>query len=213
MIEPFGLVLGLVGVVWGLLADRISARWPPHEDGSARPPDWRTVLVPCVGGAAMAALPGRFGDAGPVEIALFGGYFLALVLLLATDLDQRLLPDLVTLPLIPVVLVVGLAGANPLVRDDLPAAIAVAVGLPLVLFVLSIPFGSGAIGIGDLKLLVSVGLIAGLSRTIVGIVSGALLAGVVVLGLLATRRVTLRSYIPFGPFLILGAIWGILVRM
>jgi prepilin signal peptidase PulO-like enzyme (type II secretory pathway) len=39
---------------------------------------------------------------------------------------------------------------------------------------------------------------------------GALLAGVVVLVLLALRRVTLRTYIPFGPFLIIGAVWGIL---
>ncbi len=210
VIEPFGLALGLVGVVWGLLADRIAARWPPHEDGSIRPPDWRTVLVPGVGGLAMAALAGRFADPGP--LALFGAYFLALILLLATDLDQRLLPDLITLPLVALALAVGLAGANPLVAGGLPGAIVIALILPAALYALSIPFGAGAIGIGDLKLLVSVGLISGLSRTLIGVVSGALLAGVVVAILLVTRRVTLRSYIPFGPFLIVGAIWGILVR-
>lgn len=210
MIEPFGLVLGLFGVAWGLLADRIAARWPSHEDGSVRPPDWRTALVPGVGGLAMAALAGRFADPGP--LALFGAYFLALVLLLATDLDQRLLPDLITLPLIPLALVTGLAGANPLVAGGLPAAIVVALLLPAGLYALSIPFGAGAIGIGDLKLLVSVGLVAGLTRTVIGVVSGALLSGVVVAILLVTGRVTLKSYIPFGPFLIVGAIWGILVR-
>jgi prepilin signal peptidase PulO-like enzyme (type II secretory pathway) len=57
-----------------------------------------------------------------------------------------------------------------------------------------------------------VGLLSGLARTIIGVVSGALLSGIVVLLLLVTRRVTLRSYIPFGPFLIVGAMWGILVR-
>ncbi len=210
MIEPFGLVLGLVGVAWGLLADRIAARWPPHEDGSVRPPDWRTALVPGVGGLAMAALAGRFADPGPV--ALFGAYFLALILLLATDLDQRLLPDLITLPLVPFVLVAGLAGANPLVAGALPGAIVIALILPAGLWALSIPFGAGAIGIGDLKLLVSVGLVSGLARTLIGVVSGAFLAGVVVALLLVSRRVTLKSYIPFGPFLIVGAIWGILVR-
>ena len=40
-------------------------------------------------------------------------------------------------------------------------AIVAAVVIPAVLFVLSIPFGAGAIGIGDIKLLVSVGLLAG----------------------------------------------------
>jgi prepilin signal peptidase PulO-like enzyme (type II secretory pathway) len=36
---------------------------------------------------------------------------------------------------------------------------------------------------------------------------------VVILVLLATRRMTLRSYIPFGPFLIIGAFWSVLVAL
>lgn len=202
-------VLAAVGAAWGVVCDRLAARWPAHEDGSIRPVDWRTAVVPVIGAVALAALPIRFGE--PVELVLFGGYFLALVLLLATDLDQRLLPDIITLPLIAITLVAGLAGLNPLVVDGLPGAIAIALVVPAGLYALSIPFGAGAIGIGDLKLLVSVGLMAGLTRTILGVVSGALLSGAVVLGLLVLRRVTLRSYIPLGPFLIVGAMWGILV--
>ena len=37
-----------------------------------------------------------------------------------------------------------------------------AVGIPAFLFAVAIPFGAGAIGMGDLKLLVSVGLLTGL---------------------------------------------------
>jgi leader peptidase (prepilin peptidase)/N-methyltransferase len=163
-----------------------------------------------IGGASMAALPGRFPDAH--DLALFAAYFLALILLLATDLDQRLLPDLVTLPLIPIAFVVAAAGVDPLVRSQLVLAIIAAIGLPLILFVLSIPFGAGAIGIGDLKLLVSVGLLSGLGRSVVAVVAGALLSGIVVIVLLASRRVTLQSFIPFGPFLILGAFWAVLLN-
>ena len=68
----------------------------------------------------------------------------------------------------------------------------------------AIPFGAGAIGMGDLKLLVSVGLLAGLARAVTGVVVGALVAGVVLAVLLAARRITLRTYVPFGPFLIVG---------
>jgi len=210
VLEPLSLVFGVVGLAWGLVADRIGARWPAHEDRSVRRIDWRSVVVPAVGAVAMWALPGRFAD--PAALAIFAGYFLALILLLATDLDQRLLPDLVTLPLIPLAALVGVAGLNPLVVDGMAGAVAIAVLMPAALYLLSIPFGAGAIGIGDLKLLVSVGLLSGLARTIIGVVSGALLSGIVVLLLLVTRRVTLRSYIPFGPFLIVGAMWGILVR-
>ncbi len=164
-----------------------------------------------LGAGALAALPGRFTDAGTV--ALFSAWFAVLTLLLATDLDQRLLPDLITLPLVPITFVLAAVGADPLVRDQLPWAVVAAVALPLLLFVLSIPFGAGAIGMGDLKLLVSVGLVSGLGRAVIGLVAGALLSGVVVLLLLATRRVTLKSFIPFGPFLIAGAFWSVLVTV
>jgi len=158
----------------------------------------------------VAALPFRFDDPG--ALLLFGAFFLALTLLLATDLDQRLLPDVITLPAIPVALVVGLAGLNPLVAPGaMPGAILAAIAIPAFLFVVAIPFGAGAIGMGDLKLLVSVGLLTGLVRAITGVIVGALLAGIVLAVLLAARRITLKTYVPFGPFLILGAYWAVLV--
>jgi leader peptidase (prepilin peptidase)/N-methyltransferase len=207
-LSPLAVVLGLVGLAFGLVADRLAARWPAHEDGSVRSLDWRTLVVGVLGAIAMAALPSRFGE--DRSLAIFGAYFLILILLLATDLDQRLLPDVITLPLIVAALAVRLLGLLPDGFGPLWGAVLVAVVLPAGLYALSIPFGVGAIGIGDLKLLVSVGLVSGLIRSIVGIVSGALLAGVVVLVLLVTRRVTLRTYIPFGPFLIVGAFWAVL---
>ena len=162
-----------------------------------------------IGGPAMAALPGRFPDAA--DLGLFTAYFLALILLLASDLDQRLLPDVITLPMIPISFAVAALSVDPLVRGQLVLAIVAAIGLPLILFALSIPFGSGAIGMGDLKLLVSVGLLSGLGRSVIAVVAGALLSGVVVVALLAGRRVTLQSFIPFGPFLIAGAFWAVLL--
>ena len=67
--------------------------------------------------------------------------------------------------------------ANPLVPPEaLPGAILAAVAIPAVLFAVAIPFGAGAIGMGDLKLLVSVGLLAGLARAVTGVVVGALVA-------------------------------------
>jgi leader peptidase (prepilin peptidase)/N-methyltransferase len=218
------VVLGIAGAAWGLAADRIGARWPAHEAevdeagtivrpaGWVRPVDWRTPVVVVLGGLSLAALAPRFED--PVALGIFGAFFAALTLLLATDLDQRLLPDLVTLPAIPLALLVGVAGLNPLVPvGELPAALLAALVIPAFLFVIAIPFGAGAIGMGDLKLLVSVGLLTGLARAVAGVVVGALAAGVVLALLLVARRITLRTYVPFGPFLILGAYWAVLVAL
>jgi leader peptidase (prepilin peptidase)/N-methyltransferase len=209
--RSLAVVLGIAGAAWGLMADRIGARWPAHEDGSVRAVDWRTPVVVLLGGAALAALPLRVADAG--QVLLFGGYFVALTLLLATDLDQRLLPDLVTLPMVAATLVVAVGGWNPLVAGQLGWAVLAALAIPGFLYVVSIPFGAGAIGMGDLKMLVSVGLLTGPARSVTGLAVGALAAGVVIGVLLVLRRVTLRTYIPFGPFLIIGAFWAVLVNL
>jgi len=210
LITPLAVLLAVLGGAWGFVASRIGARWPAHEDGHVRPIDWRTPVAVVTGALALGALTIRF-DA-PAPALVFGAYLAALVLLLATDLDQRLLPDVITLPAIPLALGVVLLGLNPFVSTaDLPLTMAVALGVPLGLALLAIPFGAGAIGQGDLKLLVSVGLLAGPLRMVSGVVYGALLAGVVIAVLLVARRITLKTYIPFGPFLIFGAMWGILV--
>ena len=206
---PIAILLGVLGAAWGFVADRIGARWPVHDDGSVRAIDWRTPVAVLTGALALGALTSRFTE--PVPAVVFGAYLVALVFLLATDLDQRLLPDLVTLPAIPLALVFDLLGLNPLVPSGvLPIAIVVAIAVPGLMYLFSIPFGAGAFGLGDVKLLVSVGLLVGPLRMFSGVVYGALVAGVVIVALLVARRITLKSYIPFGPFLIFGAIWAIL---
>lgn len=212
---PLLVVLAIAGGAWGVVADRIATRWPEHDEAdlpAGRPVGWRTVVNGAVGAAALGALALRFDD--PAQVALFGAWFAILTLLLATDLDQRLLPDLITLPLIVIALVAAISGVDPLVHDafGIAGAIAIAIVLPLGMWLISIPFGVDAVGVGDLKLLVSVGLVEGLVRTITGIVVGALLGGIVLSGLIVARRIGRHTFVPYGPFLIVGAFWGVLVR-
>jgi leader peptidase (prepilin peptidase)/N-methyltransferase len=203
-------LLGVAGVVWGAAADRIAARWPAHEDGSVRRVDWRTIVVVAFGMLALAAVPIRFHDAP--QMLLFGAFFGACVMLMATDLDQRLMPDVVTLPLIVLGAAALVWGGDSLVsRSPAWAAILGAILVPGFLFAMSLPFGADALGFADVKFMVSVGLIAGLVRISIAAFFGAILGGVVVFALLITRRVSLQSYVPFGPFLIIGAVWAILL--
>jgi leader peptidase (prepilin peptidase)/N-methyltransferase len=202
---------GVAGLAWGLAADRLAARWPEHEDGAVRKLDWRTPIVTILGGVAFAATVARFG--GDLRsLAVIGLYVAALVVLFATDLDQRLLPDVITLPLIAFAVVATLAGASPFIHtsDEIMWAVAAAILLPLALYLLAIPFGAGAIGQGDLKLLVSVGLLTGAVNVFYGLVAGAVLAGITVAILVFIRRITMKSFVPYGPFLIVGILWAIL---
>jgi len=206
-VDPLAFLFGAAGLIWGVASDRISARWPAHEDGSVRRVDWRSVVVVAFGAIALAVVPIRFGDPG--QRLLFGVYFGVCVLLMATDLDQRLMPDVLTLPLIALGALALVWGGDSLVsRSPAWMAVAGAIGVPAVLLIASLPFGEGAFGGGDVKFLVAVGLLSGLVRIVVSVFAGAMLSGVVIFGLLLTRRITLKSYVPFGPFLIAGAIWA-----
>jgi leader peptidase (prepilin peptidase)/N-methyltransferase len=211
--EPWAWLFGAGGFALGLAADRFATHWPEHDE--EHPPgrvvDWRTAVVALVGALAFGLLPLRFGT-DPLALVIFGAWFGTLVLGLATDLDQRLLPDLLTLPVIPVAFLYAISGANPLVGNEAVVAIVAALAIPAVLYLPSIPFGAGAFGLGDVKLLVGVGLLAGGSRALGSVIFALVLAGVVIVVLLVTRRIGRRTYIPFGPFFIAGALWAVLLR-
>jgi leader peptidase (prepilin peptidase) / N-methyltransferase len=205
------LLMGALGAVLGLLADRLAARWPAHEDGRVRGLDWRTAVLVVAGAAAYAALASRWSESR--DLLILGGFFAVLIALLATDLDQRLLPDLLTLPMIPVAAVVLLLGWDPLLAGKslgLLSGLIAALGAPAGLLLSSRVFG-GAIGMGDLKLAVSLGLMCGVFLLLAGFLAASMGFAAVLLVLLAARRIGLKSAIPFGPLLIVAGLVGALL--
>lgn len=213
MPSPLSIAFALAGLVLGLAADRLATRWPAHEEENppGRAVDWRTVVVGATGAVAFGLLPDRFGN-DTLALVVFGAWFATLIVGLATDLDQRLLPDITTLPVIPIALIYAASGRNPFVGGELLPAIIGAIAIPAAIYIPSLAFGAGAFGLGDVKLLVGVGLMAGLWRALGGVFFGLTVAGVVLIVLLAARRIGRRSYVPFGPFLIIGALWTVLIR-
>jgi leader peptidase (prepilin peptidase) / N-methyltransferase len=211
--DPLALAMAAAGAVLGVAADRFATRWPEHDEEHppGRAVDWRTVVVAVISAVAFGLLPIRFG-AAPLALIVFGAWFVTLVVGLATDLDQRVLPDELTLPAIPIALVYAISGLNPLVGGALIPAILAAVIIPAALYLLSLPFGAGAFGGGDVKFLVGMGLLLGGERALGGLIVGLLVNGAVLVTLLAARRIGRKTYIPFGPFLIIGALWAVLIR-
>ena len=167
-------------------------------------------MVVVVGVAASWA-PSRCASRSRSPALIFGAYSVALVLLLATDLDQRLLPNELTLPAIPIALAArhrrpqpaGLArpaAARDRVRDrrardPVPACRSRS--------------ARGRSARATSSCWSRWACWPGPYRLFVGVIYGALLAGVVIVVLLVARRITLKTFIPFGPFLIIGALWAI----
>jgi leader peptidase (prepilin peptidase)/N-methyltransferase len=211
--EPLAGLLGAAGFALGIAADRLAVRWPEHDEEHppGRAVDWRTAITALTGALALGLLVVRFGG-DALALVIFGAWFVTLTIGMATDLDQRLLPDILTLPVIPVALVYAISGSNPLVGSEVLLAVAAALAIPAVLYLPSIPFGAGAFGLGDVKLLIGIGLLAGGERALACAIVALLLAGIVLAVLLAARRIGRKTYVPFGPFFIIAALWAVLVR-
>ena len=131
----------------------------------------------------------------------------------AVDIVHHRLPDALTLPAIPItLLVVGVTAWVSPESGNVVAALVVAVVLS-VLFLLLAAVAPTGMGHGDVKLVPSLALMTGFVSIAAAVLSVLLAfvlgAGWAAVGL-ASRRMTMKTDIPFGPFLLAGC-WLVLV--
>jgi leader peptidase (prepilin peptidase)/N-methyltransferase len=170
--------------------ERISARYPLTELGLG-------ILF------AVTVLVHRHDSVAEVAIDLVFLTMLAAVTL--TDLEQRIIPNKILLA----GAIICIAIAAPTDPGSLPErAIAAAVAGGL-LFLVALAYPQG-MGLGDVKLTATMGLFLG--RAMAPALLFALLVGSVVgLALIARHGAKARKMaIPFGPFLALGGVVGML---
>ncbi len=167
----------------------------------------RFPLVELATAAVFAALVWRVGltAAGPAYLYL-GGLAVALG---AVDLATHRLPDVLTLPAYPA-LAALLAVASAILGDG-DALLRAGLGALACFgaYYLVAVLAPDAMGFGDVKLAGVLGLAlgwAGWPVLVAGVFLGFLFGGVVALGLVAVRRATRRTRIPFGPFMLAGAL-------
>ena len=134
------------------------------------------------------------------------------VALAAIDLDTKRLPDALTKPSYVVGLV--LLGAAAAVDDEWHALLRGVIGMVVLFafyFVLMMIKANG-MGYGDVKLAGVLGLYlawVGWGALATGAFLGFAFGALVSVGLLLTRLATRKSKIPFGPFMLAGALVGI----
>jgi leader peptidase (prepilin peptidase)/N-methyltransferase len=227
-------VTGVLGLASGPLVPWLIGRVPepePEPEPEEREESHGQPEEPKEPYADIARLPGL-----PVKAALAGGVaagLLGLVLgwswsllvvlplvpvslaLAVVDWRTRLLPRKIILPAVAGSLVTIAAswalggfdgGSGPLVRTLVAGAAAYGV-----FFVLWFIYPRG-MGFGDVRLSGLLGLVLGYlgwSEWLVGLYGGFLL-GAVIGGLLALLKVVDRKGYPFGPFMLLGALIGVL---
>ena len=128
-----------------------------------------------------------------------------LITVAGIDLDHRIIPNKVLLP----AAIYGVAVAAAIRTDDLPELLVAGAGAFLLLLLAALAYPAG-MGMGDVKLAGVLGLYLG--RAVAPALLAAFLAGALVgLAMIAREGAAVRKKgVPFGPFLALGGIVGLL---
>ncbi|MGW9435836.1 prepilin peptidase [Streptomyces sp. NPDC055607] len=190
-------------------ADAMAEGDPSQETGV---PLRTTPAVPLVLAAACAALAASTGFRPELGVWLLCAPFAAL--LATVDLRVHRLPDQLTLPLAALVpLLLGAAALLPGAAGSFGHALLGGLVLGAAYFLLFVINPNG-MGFGDVKLALPLGALLGWYGWTVlfaGAFAGFLLGGAYGLGLVLLRKADRKSAIPFGPFMIGGALLGLLL--
>ena len=135
----------------------------------------------------------------------------ALIVLFVTDLQHKILPNVLTLPGI-VVGFVCILFLPPGWRDSL---IGIAVGGGL-LFAMAEAYyrirGQEGLGMGDVKLLAMIGAFLGWKLVLLTLILASFSGSLIGVALIASKRGDMKYALPFGTFLAIGAVvsaaWG-----
>lgn len=223
----FAFIGWLVGYCVNQLADYLPAaseaetavafQWPApglwqklrgHSD-RFRP--WFVELVAIL---LYAALPTLIPERN--NLLVYAAYTAVLLLIIVIDLENRLIFDIVTYP----ATLLALLGSTLVTPDENSfwlAVVGAATGLLLLLPLYLLAQwiygrGSAALGAGDVKLALMMGAMLGFPRIIFTLILGIFIGGIVTFVLLATRRVTRQTFLPYGQYLAVAAIimliWG-----
>lgn len=216
-VAPWLLVLaGVVGLAAGRYARHLVTAFEAGTGAAAvgvaasRPP--RRALLELLTALVFGALTWRFGLSPELPALLFVatvGIALAVI-----DLRHRRLPNAVVLPSLGITAALVVAGA--VARADGGSVVRAALGgvILFALYLLLALINPAGMGMGDVKLSALIGLVLafqGWSTLVVGAFLGFAVGAVVSIGVLVTRRGGLRSTIPFGPSMLVGALLASLI--
>ncbi len=165
----------------------------------------RSLIVELVLPLFFLFLLWRYGFS--IKLGLITIYTVILILITVTDLEHRLIFNVVILP--SILLAIVAAFFTP----GLSWQAAGVGGVTAFIFVFLAAFLSqGGLGGGDVTLSTFLGFILGFPKIILSLTFGVFLGGFVAFLLLVTGRVNLKTFIPYGPFLTITGwimlVWG-----
>ena len=200
-VSLFPLLWAVVGAAAGLLVRWGSVRLARLEGLEPGKKRWQVLGPPILCAivfAVFATEPVPFQ-----QLALLSVFVLVLVQVIFFDMEHRLILDRVMFPAMALALIVSLF------HQPWWAGVAAGLGAGLLFLLIALAgaaiFKAEALGFGDVKLALFMGLLLGPLPTITALFYGVFLAGLVSVGYIIWRR-SLKGSIAYGPYLAAGAL-------
>ena len=176
----------------------------------AAPISPRYPIVELITGVLIATLAWYLGPTWQFVFASMLTF--VLVALTGIDLDEMLLPDQLTLPLLWLGLAINLGGMFTNINDAIIGAMAGYLSLWSVFWVFKLLTGKEGMGYGDFKLLAVFGAWLGWQMIPLIILLSSLVGAIVGGLLIVSKRLNKGNPIPFGPYIAaagwIALIWG-----
>ncbi len=164
----------------------------------------RYPLVELLTGLFVLALYFKFGLT--VETPIYFVFVATLLVITFIDIDHKIIPDLISLPGIPIFFIVSLAVPSTTVLDSVLGILAGGGILFAIAQLWSRLRNIEAMGMGDVKLLAMIGALIGWQGVLFTIFVSSAAGSLVGLPLMLSKGEDLKMEVPFGPFLALGAV-------
>jgi len=215
------VLIGIIGIIVGQFVDWCNERLPEYKKvfskeffkeylKKCRPKYILMVLI----AIAYIGLLYRFGFS--IETLKFAFLIPMLASSFCIDLKLQIIPNRLTLTIfefgllftfLEVILNIN-AGINVFIHNILGMLVGAGIFL-LITLIGGFIAGKEAMGFGDVKLMGAIGLFFGWIDIIIISILAFFFAAIVSVGILILRRKKINEYIPFGPFIVVGAIISI----
>ena len=164
----------------------------------------RYPMVELLGGLFALGTYLKFGLT--LEALIYYLFFAALLTVTFIDIDHRIIPNVITLPGIPICFAASFALPTINYKEALLGILIGGGSLLLVAWVYSLITKKEGMGGGDIKLLAMMGAIVGWQGVFFTIFLASLVGTIAGLAAMLQSRKGMKLAVPFGPFLSIGSI-------
>ena len=165
---------------------------------------FRYLLVELLGGFFALCTYFKFGIT--IEAFVYYALILSLIVITFIDIDHQIIPDVITLPGIPIFFFASFTLAAITYKDSLLGILVGGGSLLLIAETYTRLAKKEGMGGGDIKLLAMIGAALGWEGVLFTIFMGSAIGTLIGIILMLRTHKGLKLAIPFGPFLSMGAI-------